>query len=132
MNDGKHHGRPLVEIAGHPIPEPSTYNATTSTVVDSGRNTKGEFIGAVIRNSVYKIEMTWKYISAEDWAEILKLFNQSSGGSFVNSVTFYNQETNGWETTDMYCSDRTASLFLRRGDGSIRGYLGPRLALIQV
>lgn len=124
--------RHLVEIAGHPIPEPSTYNATTSTVVDSGRNTKGEFVGAVIRDDVAKIELTYKFISAENWSSILKLFSPKFGGSFVNSVTFYNQDTNAWETRDFYVSDRTSSVFLRRDDGSIRGYVNPRLALVEV
>jgi len=124
--------RPLVTIAGHPIPAPSTYDATTSTVVDSGRNAKAEWIGAVIRDDMGKIDMSWKFISAEAWAEILALFSVKRGGSFTNSVTFFAQDSNGWETRNMYVSDRTAGMFLRRADGSIRGYLGARLALIEV
>lgn len=119
-------------IAGHPIPDPSTYNGTTSTLVDSGRNAEGKFIGSVIRDDVGKVEMTWKYISSEAWADILRLFSMKKGGSFVNSVTFYCQDSNDWETRDMYVSDRTSSVFLRRDDGTIRGYLGNRLALIEV
>lgn len=124
--------RPMVTIAGKAIPDPSTYNGTTSTLVDSGRNAEGKFIGSVIREDVGKVEMTWKYISAEDWADILRLFSTAKGGSFVNSVTFYCQDSNSWETREMYVSDRTGSIFLRRADGSIRGYLGNRLALIEV
>lgn len=123
--------RPMVTIAGKAIPDPSTYNGTTSTLVDSGRNAEGKFIGSVIRDDVGKVEMTWKYISAEDWADILRLFSRAKGGSFVNSVTFYCQDTNNWETRDLYVSDRTAGVFLRRDDGSIRGYTGARLALIE-
>lgn len=124
--------RPLVTIAGHPIPDPSTYEATTSTVVDSGRNAEGKFIGSVIRDDVSKISMTWKYISAADWADILRLFSSKRGGAFVNSVTFYLQDSNSWETKEMYISDRTASIFLRDDAGNIRGYLGPRIALVEV
>lgn len=124
--------RPLVTVAGHPIPEPSTYEATTSTVVDSGRNAEGKFIGSVIRDDVSKISMTWKYISAEDWANILRLFSRARGGSFVNPVTFFLQDTNSWETKEMYISDRVASVFLRDKAGNIRGYLGPRIALVEV
>lgn len=124
--------RALVTIAGHPIPDPSTYNSTTSTVVDSGRNAEAKWIGSVIRDSMAKIEMDWKFITAEDWSNIVKLFSEKHGGSFVNSVTFYCQDTNSWETRDMYVSDRTSSVFLRRDDGSIRGYLNPRIALIEV
>lgn len=119
-------------IAGHPIPDPSTYDATTSTVVDSGRNAKAQWVGSVIRDDLGKIDMSWKFIKAEDWADILHLFSIKSGGSFVNTVEFYCQDTNNWETRQMYVSDRTAGMFLRRGDGSVRGYLGARLALIEI
>lgn len=124
--------RPLVTVAGRAIPEPSTYSGTTATVVDSGRNAEGRMIGSVIRDDVGKVEMTWKFISATDWASILALFSQKRGGAFVNSVTFYCQDTNNWETRQMYVSDRTASVFLRNPDGSIRGYTGARIALIEV
>lgn len=124
--------RPLVTVAGTAIPDPSTYNATTSTAVDSGRNAEAKWIGSVIRDSMAKIELTWKFITAEDWANILRLFSMSTGGSFTNDVTFYNQDTNNWETREMYISDRTAGIFLRRDDGSIRGYTGARIALIEV
>lgn len=124
--------RPLVTVAGRTIPEPSTYSGTTATVVDSGRNAEGRMIGSVIRDDVGKVEMTWKFISATDWASILALFSQKRGGAFVNSVTFYCQDTNNWETRQMYVSDRTASVFLRNPDGSIRGYTGARIALIEV
>lgn len=124
--------RPLVTIAGTPIPDPSTYNATTSTVVDSARNVQGKMVGSVIRDSMAKIECTWRYLSAEDWSYVLKLFNMSLGGNFFNSVTFYNQDTNDWETRDFYISDKTAGMFLRRDDGTVRGWTDCRIALIEI
>ena len=124
--------RPLITVAGHDIPAPSEYNATTSTFVNSARNTEGVMIGSVIRDDVAKVEMTWRYITAEDWADTLRLFSIARGGAFINSVTFYCQDTNDWETRNMYVSDRTAGIFLRREDGSIRGYIGARIALIEV
>ena len=39
--------RALVSIAGHDIPDPSVYNATTSTIVDNGRNAEGKLCGDV-------------------------------------------------------------------------------------
>lgn len=124
--------RPLVKIGSFNVPEPSTYSSTTATVVDSARNAEGVQIGSVIRGSVAKIDCTWKFISASDWASILAQFDMSRGGSFYNSVTFFNQDTNDWETRTMYVSDRTSSIFLRNAQGGIRGYVGARLALIQV
>lgn len=124
--------RPMVTIAGKAIPEPSKYSGTTSTVVDSARNTQAQWVGSVIRDDMGKVDMTWNYISAEDWAATLRLFSIKQGGSFTNPVTFFCQDTNSWETRTMYVSDRTADVFLRRADGSIRGYTGARLALIEV
>lgn len=124
--------RPLVTVGTFEVPEPSKYSATTSTVVDSARNAEAVTIGAVIRDSIAKVEMSWNFISAENWANTLSQFNQSLGGQFYNSVTFFNQDTNAWETRTMYVSDRTADIFLRRKDGSIRGYTGARIALVEV
>lgn len=122
----------MVTIAGHDIPEPSQYSGTTSTVVDSGRNVKGYMIGAVIRDDIAKVEMAWNFITVEDWASILKLFSEKHGGSFINQVTFFCQDTGTWETREMYVNDRKAQVFLRKPDGSIRGYTGAALNLIEV
>lgn len=124
--------RPMVSIGSFDFPEPSTYSATTSTIVDSGRNVEGYVIGAVIRDDVAKISMTWNYISAQDWANILAQFSPARGGSFYNNVTFYLQDTNSWVTRQMYVNDRQADVFLRDKAGNIRGYTGATLALIQV
>lgn len=124
--------RALVSIAGHDIPDPSTYSGTASTVVDSGRNVQGYWVGAVIRDSMAKVEMSWNYLTIEEWAEISRLFDGSRGGSFVNSVTFFCTDTGGWETRQMYPGDRKAGVFLRNKDGSIRGLTGCTVNLIEV
>lgn len=123
---------PLVSIGGYAVPAPSTYSATTATLVDSGRNVQGFVIGAVIRNDIAKIEMSWNFISAADWAALLSQFSPARGGSFYNDVTFFCQDSNSWETRQMYVSDRTASLYLRNEDGSVRGYTGASLSLVEV
>ena len=124
--------RPMVSIGNFDFPEPSTYQATTSTIVDSGRNVEGYVIGAVIRDDIAKITISWNYISAQDWANILAQFSPARGGSFYNNVTFYLQDTNSWVTRQMYVNDRQADVFLRDKAGNIRGYTGATLALIQV
>lgn len=123
---------PMVSIGSFAFPEPSTYSATTSTVVDSGRNVKGYVIGAVIRDDIAKIECSWNYISAQDWANILAQFSPARGGSFYNDVTFFLQDTNSWVTREMYVSDRQAQVFLRDKAGNIRGYQGATLSLVEV
>ncbi len=39
----------LVSIGGFDFSEPSTYNATTSTIVDSARNVQGRVVGVVTK-----------------------------------------------------------------------------------
>lgn len=63
----------LVSIGGFDFPEPSTYNLATSTIVDSARNVQGRVVGAVVRQVVAKIELSWKYLTAYQWAQILSL-----------------------------------------------------------
>lgn len=119
----------LVSIGGFDFPEPSTYNATTSTIVDSARNVSGYVVGAVVRSDVAKIEMSWRYLTAQQWATILTLFTNS----FYNDVKFLNQATNRYETRTMYISDRTATMWRRDPKtGAVMGYTGCALSLVEV
>ena len=122
----------LVSIGGYDFPAPSTYSGTTTTIVDSGRNTKGYMVGAVIRDDVGKVEMSWKFISVSDWASILAKFSLKRGGAFINQVTFFCQDSGTWETREMYISDRQANVFLRDEAGNIRGYTDVSLSLVEV
>jgi hypothetical protein len=119
----------LVSIGGFAFPEPSTYNATTSTIVDSARNVQGRVVGAVVRHDVAKIELSWKYLTAQQWARILSLFTNS----FYNEVRFLNQATNTWQTRTMYVSDRSAAGWRRNPQtGAMMGYTGCQLSLVEV
>lgn len=122
----------LISVNGHDIPDPSSYQGTTSTAVDSARNTEGYVVGAVIRDDIGKVSCQWNFITVQDWANILKLFSVKQGGSFTNPVTFFCQDTGAWETREMYVGDRSASIFIRNADGSIKGYKGAQLALVEV
>lgn len=119
----------LVSIGSFDFPEPSTYSATTSTIVDSARNVQGRVVGSVVRNDVAKIELTWKYLTAYQWAQILSLFTSS----FYNEVRFLNQATNTYTTRTMYVSDRNAAMWRRDpSTGAVMGYTGCSLSLIEV
>lgn len=119
----------LVSIGGFEFPEPSTYNATTSTIVDSARNVQGRVVGAVVRHDVAKIELSWKYLTAYQWSQILSLFTNS----FYNDVTFLNQVTNEYSTRTMYVGDRNAGMWRRDPEsGNVMGYTGASLSLIEV
>lgn len=119
----------LVTVAGYELPEPSTYSANTATLVDSARNVQGYVIGSVIRNDVAKVELSWRYLTAEQWARILSLFNRS----FYNNVTFFNQATGNYETRQMYVGDRSAGMWRRHPiTGEVMGWTDPKLSLIEV
>lgn len=119
----------LVSIGGFDFPEPSTYTATTSTIVDSARNVQGRVVGAVIRHDVAKIELSWKYLTAYQWSQILSLFTYS----FYNDVTFLNQVTNTYDTRTMYVGDRNAGMWRRDPQtGAVLGYTGASLSLVEV
>lgn len=124
----------LVTIAGYAVPTPSTYTGNTADLVDSARNAKGKVVGAVIRHDVAKVELTWRYLTVEEWSSILKCFNPKYGGQFYNEVTFFNQVSATWETRTMYVNDRTTSggIFKLDANGNPVGWLGPKLALIEV
>jgi hypothetical protein len=125
--------RALVSVNGYDFPEPSSYSGNTSTLVDSARNVEGRLVSSVVRDDISKIEMSWKYLTVEQWARIQKCFRQSSGGKFINNVTFFDQSVGGWVTKEMYVNDRKANLFRRNPDtGDIVGWVDVALALIEV
>ena len=124
--------RALVRVAGLDLPEPSTYSGNTATLVDSGRNVQGELIASVVREDVAKVELTWNYLTAQQWATINKKFSGKRGGSFVNDVTFYDQTSGDWITRRMYVSDRRAGMWRRDPrTGDILGWTNCKLSLIE-
>ena len=125
--------RALVSVGGYDFPEPSSYSANTSTLVDSGRNVEGKMVGAVIRDDVSKVEISWKYLTVQQWARIQQCFRNSSGGKFINSVTFFDQSVGDWVTKEMYVNDRKAGLWYRHPkSGDVLGWTECSLALIEV
>lgn len=119
----------LVSVGGYEFPEPSTYSATTSTIVDSARNVSGYVVGSVVRSDVAKVELTWRYLTAEQWANILSQFTYS----FYNNVRFFNQVTANYDTRNMYISDRSAGMWRRDpSSGAIMGWTNCSLSLVEV
>lgn len=119
----------LVTVGGYELPEPSSYNAVTSTIVDSARNVEGRVVGSVVRHDVAKIELSWKYLTAQQWANVLSLFTDA----FYNEVRFYNQATANYDVRTMYCSDRNASAWRRHPEtGEMMGWTGCSISLVEV
>ena len=121
----------LVSVGGYDFPEPSSYSATTSTLVDSARNAQGKMVGSVIRSDISKIEMSWKYLTVEQWASIQQCFKGKD--KFVNDVYFFDPTEGTMVTKKMYVSDRKADIFRRDPvTGSVIGWVNPSLSLIEV
>ena len=119
----------LVTVAGVELPEPSEYSASTSTIVDSGRNVQGVVVGSIIRSDVAKVELKWRYLTAQQWASVLSLFTNN----FYNSVTFFNQATASYTTRQMYVSDRAAGMWRRHPEtGAVMGFTNCSLSLVEV
>lgn len=119
----------LVTVAGYELPEPSTYSGLTATLVDSGRNVNGVTIGSVVRNDVAKVELSWRYLTKDQWANVLRMFTNN----FYNTVTFFNQATAEYTTRQMYCGDRSASMWRRHPEtGEVMGWTDCRISLIEV
>lgn len=123
----------LVTVGNYEFPEPSAYSGNTSTLVDSSRNVEGKFVGSVIRDDISKVEISWKYLTVEQWANVQKCFRQSAGGKFINLVTFFDQSVGGWVTKEMYVNDRKAGLWRRDpNSGDVLGWTDCSLSLIEV
>ena len=123
--------RALVSVGGYAFPEPSTYSGNTSTLVDSGRNVEGKLVGSVIRDDVSKVELSWKYLTVEQWANIQKCFKGQD--KFINLVEFFDQSVGDWVTKKMYVNDRKSGLWRRSPEsGDVLGWTDCSLALIEV
>lgn len=123
----------LVSVAGKALPEPSSYEGVTSTLVDSGRNLEGRVVGAVIRDDIGKVSLKWKYLTVAQWARINQMFKQSAGGKFINRVEFFDQTVGDWVTKEMYINDRKAGAWRRDPDtGELLGWTECSLSLIEV
>jgi len=110
------------------LPEPTTYSSTTSTITDGGQSVSGKFLGSVVRKDIAQISMSWNYLSAEDWAEVNRLFRENH----VNRVMYLDQALGHWDIREMYVSDRTAGLWRRNPAGDVLGWLGCGLQLTEV
>ena len=115
------------------LPEPGSYTGTTSTLVDSGTSVSGHLLGAVIREDVAHITLSWKYLTCEQWKEVNELFKDNgSGAHYTNTVRFFNQSTGVFEEREMYVSDRSAGLWRRNAAGEVVGWLDCSLELPEV
>jgi hypothetical protein len=95
----------LININGTDLPSPSTYNVNIADIVVASRNAEGLLIAEKKAQKV-KIELEWKYLTKQQYSNILSLFS-----SFFFSATFFNPITGATSTKTFYVGDRNAGLF---------------------
>ena len=98
-----------------PLPSPDAAKQTTITVVDSARNANAVVIGQKIGRDQSKIEYRVPFLTGAEWSRILSIFDNS----FVNSVTYFDQQKGKKITRDMYVNDRTAEPYAIDENGNV-------------
>ena len=117
------------------LPTPSTYKMTSSTFVDSGRNSEGVVIAQVIRAGVRQIVMSWNFLTQAQYTLIASFFDTN----FMFECKYYDTITGTYQTKDMYVSDRISDSAQMKCDydangeiTAIKGYVGSELTLVEV
>ena len=98
----------FIQINGRPYPSPRRgLGLVTATIVDSARNANGVVVGQVVGRQQQKINnLEWAYLTAAEWSQILKEFD-----NFYVTVTYPDMVNNSWTTRKMYPGDRSATPF---------------------
>lgn len=105
----------LVNGVKMPIPASGSLKQTTITVVDSARNANAVVIGQKIGRDQSKLEFVAPFLTASEWSNILSIFERS----FINSVTYYDQQKGTKITREMYVNDRTAEPYSIDENGNV-------------
>lgn len=86
------------------FPISSTYKTTSTTLVDSSRNSKGFIISNVVRAGIRKIELSWRVLTIAEYSLLSKFFNTN----FTFYVYYFDQDDNTFECRQCYVGDRVA------------------------
>ena len=73
-----------------------------------------------------KVEYVASILNADEWSEILQIFERS----FVNNVTYFDMVANKKITRKMYVNDRTATPYAVDEDGNVTVWKDCSLNLI--
>ena len=119
------------------FPTPSTYKMTSSTFVDSARNSKGYVVGSVIRSGVRQVALSWNFLTQAQFTAIANFFETDD--HFYFECQYYDTITGQMETKDMYVSDRVSDnaqikveIDANGNITSVKGYNNVNLTLVEV
>ena len=99
---------------GVPLPTPmyDSGKVSIATLVDSGRNAQGNFIGTVVGNDKLKIECKFAALTPEQMMNWLRIFDREQGGRFINDFIVFDPRVNDFVRKTMYIGDRSGTPFL--------------------
>ena len=89
------------------IPAFESGGFTIATNVDGARNESGNFVGQVVGNDKFKVEVSFKYMTPEQLQELLMIWDRNQGGSFVNKFLVFDPRVNDFVVKTMYVGDRS-------------------------
>lgn len=89
------------------IPAFESGGFTIATNVDGARNESGNFIGQVVGNDKFKVEVSFKYMTPEQLQELLMIWDRKQGGAFVNKFLVFDPRVNDFVVKTMYVGDRS-------------------------
>ena len=122
--------------SGIALPEPllGSGNTTISTMVNSGRNASGNFVGQVVGEDKMKIEMSFEGLSPQEFRNLLKIWDRRQGGKFINTFTVYDPRVMDYVSMKMYVGDRQGRpvMVSNPGTGDPRFWQDIKVDLIQV
>ena len=127
MPNGEQLGTPL-EIEGVALPPPSSMTVSREDLHSSSeRNARGQLVSDIIRSNVLKINLTWKYLTAD---QVETLMNVVSRRMFM-SVKYYSDLTQSYQTTKMYKGAVSYTPHRILSTGTIDGWLNVQMSLIE-
>ena len=89
---------------------PSSYKGYSTTSVDSARNSDGIVVGDVVIEDVAKIEITWNFLTLEEFAKLSQLFLTKYNGTFFVAVSFFNETTGNFEGDNTIAPNTTTNV----------------------
>lgn len=95
----------LLKINGVAIPDPSDFRVGVMDISKAERNANGRMVIDIITTKV-KLEMSWKYLTAEELSSILTSISPSTF-----NVNYLDPRTNTRQTRLFYVGDRQAGLY---------------------
>lgn len=108
-----------------PTPSYSSAKQTVSTLVNSGRSAlNGQLYAQRVGDrDLSKLELLWKYLTSEQWSDILKKINSGTQGFYI-WIKYFDMQSNAWRIREFYPSDRQGTPFIiNKTTKEIKSYL---------